>query len=74
MTTGKIRINTLAKFLRLCSLTKQRRRILTVDEIIQEFHHSRSHSYNYQRALKQLFPPGSFDPDIPPEGNQRCLM
>jgi len=38
MPRGRIRIKTLVKFLRLCSLAKERSRLLTIDEIIQELH------------------------------------
>ena len=74
MPRGKIRINTLVKFLRLCTLTKNRNRLLTVDEVIQEIHCCRSNAYNYRRALRVLFPPETFDPDRPREMAQECLM
>ena len=65
MTDGRIRIKTVAKFLGLCALSLERNRLLTVNEIIQETHHCRSHAYNYYNALRRLFPPGPFDPNIP---------
>jgi hypothetical protein len=74
MPRGRIRIKTLVKFLRLCSLAKERNRLLTIDEIIQELHCCRSHAYNYHRALEQLFPPTLFDPNRERSLTQECLM
>jgi hypothetical protein len=74
MTNGRIRIKTLVKFLKLCDLTKERNRLLEICEVIQEIHCCESHAYNYQRALKKLFPPETFDLTLPQEGIQQCLM
>jgi hypothetical protein len=74
MTKGKIWTKTLVKFLKLCDLTIERNRILTADEVRQEIHCCKSHSYNYHRALKMLFPEGPFDTDRPVEGAQECLI
>jgi len=73
MPIGMIRIKTLVKFLGLCELAKQRNRLLTLSEIIQEIHCSRGHAYNYRRALRKSFPPETFDPDRPRELAQECL-
>jgi len=52
---GKIRIKTLVKFLKLYNLTRDRNRILTVEEVMEAINCCRGHSYNYLRALKKLF-------------------
>jgi len=74
MPRGKIRIKTLVKFLKLSTLAKERNRLLTIDEIIQEIHCCRSHAYNYRRALEKLLPPESFDPNRPRSLAQTCLI
>jgi hypothetical protein len=50
----RIHIKTVAKFLHLCALCKERGRLLASIEIMEELHISRSHSYNYLNALKIL--------------------
>jgi hypothetical protein len=71
---GKIRIKTLNKFLNLFNLVRDRNRLLTVEEIMEEIHCCRGHAYNYYRALKNLFPPTSFDPNRERSLAQECLM
>jgi hypothetical protein len=56
MPRGIVRIKTLNKFLRLCALSVDRNRILTIDEIVQEIHCCRSNAYNYRTALRQMYP------------------
>jgi hypothetical protein len=53
---GIIRIKTLGKFLRLCTLCMDGNRVLTIDEIMCEIHCCRSHAYNYRRALVKMYP------------------
>jgi hypothetical protein len=60
-----IRLRTIAKFVSLCHSSIEKNRLLTVDEIIQETHHCRSHAYNYYNALRCLFPLGPIDPNKP---------
>jgi hypothetical protein len=60
---GKIRIKTLVKFLSLVNLTRDRNRLLTVEEIVEEIHCCKGHAYNYRRALEIVFPPRYFDPN-----------
>lgn len=50
----RIHIKTVAKFLHLWAICKERGRLLTSIEIMEELHISRSHSYNYLNALKIL--------------------
>jgi hypothetical protein len=73
MPRGKIRIKTLIKFLTLCGSTMERRRLLTLDEIVEEIHCSKGHAYNYQRALGILFPPRLFGPNRERRQTQGCL-
>jgi hypothetical protein len=54
MSTGKIWIATLNKFLELCSLAIEEDRILSVIEIALNIECSKSNAYNYSRALKKL--------------------
>jgi hypothetical protein len=51
---GKIRIKTLVKFLSLVNLSRDRNRLLTVEEIVEEIHCCKGHAYNYLRALDKL--------------------
>jgi len=53
---SKIGVKTLIKFLNLCALTIERARPLTVDEIAETIQCSKGHAYNYQRALRYLYP------------------
>ena len=52
--SGKIRIKTLVKFLSLVNLSRDRNRLLTVEEIMEEIHCCKGHAYNYLRALKKF--------------------
>ena len=54
MKNGKIRIKTLVKFLSLVNLSRDRNRLLTVEEIVEEIHCCKGHAYNYLRALDKL--------------------
>jgi hypothetical protein len=54
LTTGKIRIKSLSKFLNLVNKARDKGRILTIQEIMEEIHCCRGHAYNYLRALKKL--------------------
>ena len=54
MRDGKIRIKTLNKFLDLFNLARDKNRILTVEEIMEEIDCCRSHAYNYLKALDKL--------------------
>jgi DNA-binding IclR family transcriptional regulator len=55
MNKGKIRVNTLKKFLELFNLRREKNRPLTVAEISQAIGCCKSHAYNYSRALEKLF-------------------
>jgi len=74
MREGKIRVKSLLKFLALFNLARDRNRLLTVEEIVEEIHCCRGHAYNYYRALKKLFLPTSFDPNRERSLAQECLM
>jgi len=50
----RIHIKTVEKLLHLWAICKERGRLLTSIEIMEELHISRSHSYNYLNALKIL--------------------
>lgn len=54
LTTGKNRVKTLNKFLKLCALTLDSFRPLTVYEIAEEIHCSIGHAYNYRKALEEI--------------------
>lgn len=54
MRTGKIRIKTLVKFLRIYALARDRKRPLTYREVMQELNCSSSNAYNYLNALHRL--------------------
>ncbi len=56
MREGKIRVKTLEKLLTLSQLARFQQRIPTIDQIVESLKCSRNHGYNYQRALKKLFP------------------
>ena len=73
MRRGKIRINTLIKFVNLYFSSLERDRPLTLDEIAQEIGCSRGHAYNYRRALAILIPPGYFDAERRRGPVQQCL-
>jgi len=51
---GKIRIKTLVKFLKLYNLTRDRNRILTVEEVMEAINCCKSNAYNYLKALDKL--------------------
>jgi hypothetical protein len=51
---AKIRIKTLVKFLHLYILCRERKRLLTYREIMEELECCASNSYNYLNALKKL--------------------
>ena len=53
---GKIRVYSIVKFLNLCSFTIQKLKRPTIEEIMDVNHCSRSNAYNYQRALRYLYP------------------
>jgi hypothetical protein len=55
MAKGKIRVNTLKKFLVLYNLRRDRNRPLRVEEISEAIGCCKSHAYNYSRALETLF-------------------
>lgn len=55
MRNGKIRIKTLVKFLRLCTIARDRNRPLVVQEVMLELNCCKSNAYNYVRALDKLF-------------------
>jgi len=74
LSNGKIRIKTLNKFLRLYSLAREKNEPLTVEEIMEAIGCCRSHAYNYRRALEQLLPPESFNPNKTRSMVQQCLM
>jgi hypothetical protein len=73
MREGKIRVKSLLKFLALFNLARDRNRLLTVEEIVEEIQCCKGHAYNYLRALKRLFPEGPLDPDRLVAGAQECL-
>ena len=54
MRDGKIRVKTLLKFLAVFNSARDRNRILTVEEIMEEIHCCKSHAYNYLKALDKL--------------------
>ena len=54
MKNGKIRVKTLLKFLAVFNSSRDKNRILTVEEIMEEIHCCKSNAYNYLRALKKL--------------------
>ena len=54
MKDGKIRVKTLLKFLAVFNSARDKNRILTVEEIMEEIHCCKNHAYNYLRALKRL--------------------
>lgn len=54
MRPGRIRVKTLVKFLTLYSLVRDRRRNLTVNEVVASIHCCKGHAYNYLRALDKL--------------------
>ena len=74
MPNRPVRIKSVAKFLRLYALSRERNRMLVIDEIIQEIHCCRSHAYNYRTALKQILPPDTFEPNRPRAPIQECLL
>ena len=74
LSNGKIRIKTLNKFLKLHSLAREKGESLTVEEIMETIGCCRSHAYNYRRALEQMLPPTSFDPNRERSLAQECLM
>ena len=51
---GKIRVKTLLKFLTVFNSARDKNRILTVEEIMEEIHCCKSNAYNYLRALDKL--------------------
>jgi hypothetical protein len=78
MKIGKINNRTLHKLLTLISLTFDKRAILTVDEIMSALDCCKGTAYQYQRALRYLFPKGQFrtrnqQSVHQPEGGQQCL-
>jgi hypothetical protein len=54
---GRIRVKTLNKLVALHNLSKEKKRLLTAQEVMEKIHCCRSHSYNYIRALKKLLYP-----------------
>lgn len=56
MPQGKIRVNSLNKFLVLCGLVLEELRYPTAREVVFLIGCSQGHAYNYLRALKSLFP------------------
>lgn len=54
MREGKIRVKSLLKFLALFNLARDRNRLLTVEEIVEEIHCCKGHAYNYLRVLRKL--------------------
>jgi MarR-like DNA-binding transcriptional regulator SgrR of sgrS sRNA len=51
----RIRLKTVNKFLTLFNECRDKKRLLTVQEIAATISCSKGHSYNYLRALKKLF-------------------
>jgi hypothetical protein len=76
---GKLKTKTLLKFIDLVILTVQIRRVLTVNEIMNNLGCCKGTAYQYQRALRCMFPEGHFKTreDIERErqrGQQQCLI
>jgi len=54
MNKGKIRVNTLKKFLELYNIRREKNEPLTAIEIAEAIGCCKSHAYNYRRALEKL--------------------
>ena len=51
---GKIQVKSIRKLLKLCSVTLEKNKMLSVDEIADIINISRGHAYNYKRALSEI--------------------
>jgi len=79
MALGKIKNQSLLKILNLMAMSIDNREILSIDQIIAYLGCCKGTAYQYQRALRWMFPKGHFQTreDIERErqrGQQQCLI